>query len=828
MPKPNLFILPKEQSQRRTVPNNLPVQVRPLIGRESETDAVRRLLEEPEVRLLTLVGPGGVGKSRLAVQVAGEMLAEFEDGVYFVELAPVTDPHLIVPTIASTLQVQEVSNTPLVDTLRDYLRGKRILLVLDNFEQVVSASQFVAELLASCPDLKVLVTSRSALKLRAEREFPLLPLTIPEPSLLARKQPPSAVKLAEYGAVALFAQRASEARSDFRLSENNARAVVEVCRRVDGLPLAIELVAAHAKLLSPQSILARLTHPLQLLTDGAPETPARHQTMHDTIDWSYRLLGEREQRLFRRLSVFVGGFALQAAEAVCNERDEVSIGSDHPEAIEVLKGVEALVDKSLVRQVERRDEGRDEGEDLRLTMLETVREYAWEQLEASGEAETMRRRHADYFLWLAKEAAPHLEGADIKAWLDRLNPDQANLRAALGWLLDQEEASASQDAQQLLISLFVFWDHRSHASEVRRWFEESLAHPGAQPDPRRAGALRLSSYMAARQSDLTVARAWAERAVEESEALGDKLEITRSLNSLAGIALMQGDYASSRSLWEACLAGYRELGDDSRIVSTLNNLGEVARYQGDHNLAESLFRESLDGFRRLGKKMGVLATLESLGYSLYKIGRFREAEGILLEGLEFAHGIGSRLHVAVFLSSLSAGALAEMDQVDTQTLRGVERVARYFGIVAELLESIGKQLEPLEQAEFERNVASTRERLGEEVFTAAWEEGQALTIDEAVALATQEFGHEDESSKPKGRGRPRKQTAGGLTDREYEVAILVAQGLSNRVIAEQLVLSKRTVEMHVAHALDKLGLTTRTELAAWAIHHSITGETPRG
>jgi predicted ATPase len=443
MPKTKLFVVPKEARDADEVPNNLPSHAIRLVGREKEVAAACRLLTQPDVRLLTVVGPGGVGKTSLALAAARELLGEpvgFEGGVYLVELASVTHAEMVIPMIATTLEVREGANEELVSTLQAHLVGKRMLLVLDNFEQVVSAGSDLADLLAACPDLKLLITSRSALRLRNEQVFSLSPLSMPKPSgQIGKGQKVQA--LLRYGAIALFVQRARTLGSEFELTEDNAEAVAEVCRRVDGLPLAIELVAAHARLLSPRSILARMSRPLRLLTAGPADAPERHQTMRDTIEWSYKLLDEEEQRLFRRVSVFVGGFAVRVAEAVCNRDGNISIEADDPAAIAVLEGLEALVDKNLVRRLEQKD-GLDGNEDRRLAMLETVRAYAWEQLEASGEAAEMQRRHADYYLRLADTIKVSVDGGpDMKMWLDRLSLEQANLRAALVWLLDGVEGA---------------------------------------------------------------------------------------------------------------------------------------------------------------------------------------------------------------------------------------------------------------------------------------------------------------------------------------------------------------------------------------------------
>src|SRR6266699_3734280 len=407
-------------------PNNLPVQPTPFIGREQEVEECLQLLRRQEVRLLTLTGPGGIGKTRLALQVAAELSDLFPDGLYFVNLAPLRDPALVVPTIAQALDLQELAEHPLLDLVKAFLREKHLLLLLDNFEQVASAALQVAELLATCPRLKVLVTSRMGLHVQAEQEFAIPPLCVPDP-----RQLPEVVALAQYDALALFIQRAQATRPAFQLSHANARAVAEICLRLDGLPLAIELAAARIKLLPPQALLARLTPRLTLLSSGARDVPTRQQTLRNTIAWSYNLLDVQEQRLFRRLAVFVGGCRLEAVEAVCAEGDDA--------ALQVLEGVTSLIDKSLLKQTEL------EAEEPRLLMLETIREYGLEALEAHGEAAVTRRGHAAYYLALAEKAEPELGGPQQAVWLDRLEQEQENLRAALQWSLERGEVGQSME-----------------------------------------------------------------------------------------------------------------------------------------------------------------------------------------------------------------------------------------------------------------------------------------------------------------------------------------------------------------------------------------------
>jgi predicted ATPase/class 3 adenylate cyclase len=466
-------------------PNNLPIPPTPLLGRDREVQAVRSLLLRDDVRLVTLTGPGGAGKTRLGLQVAADLVHHVPDGVFLVELAPITDPGLVIPTLAQVLGLREDGGRSLDDTLTRYLKEKHLLLFLDNFEQILSAAPVVADLLAKCPKLKVLVTSRAVLHVRGEREFVVSPLALPDP-----KQTVSAEVLGQYAAVALFVQRAVAAQAGFGLTDENALSVAEICRRLDGLPLAIELAAAQIKVLSPEVLLHRLGRRLPLLQDGPRDAPARQRTLRDTIVWSYDLLNEAEQRVFRRLAVFVGGFTLEAAEAVCDATGDHGLG--------VVDGVGALVNQSLLRRDDRTGEG------SRFAMLETIREYGLEQLEADSEAAELRRRHAAYCLELVEAAELELTGPRQVAWLDRLEAEHDNLRAALHWAVEQGEVELGL---RLGGALWLFWDVRGHLTEGRGRLGEVLALARtARPTAALAKAHQNLGNVAWAQGDFAAAR----------------------------------------------------------------------------------------------------------------------------------------------------------------------------------------------------------------------------------------------------------------------------------------------------------------------------------
>src|SRR5829696_5669449 len=548
--------------------NNLPAQPTPLVGRERELGEVRDLLRAEGVRLLTLTGPGGIGKTRLGLQVGAELLDEFEDGVFFVALAPLTDTALVASAIASPLGVVETGERPLKEGLETYLRDKEVLLLLDNFEQVLDAAPLLGELLSECPKLKGLATSRSVLRVYGEHEYPVPPLELPSPGRL-----PAIDRLSQYEAVRLFIERAKAARPDFSVTDENAPAVAEICTRLDGLPLAIELAAARIKLLPPRAMLERLGSRLKLVTGGARNLPERQRTLRGTIEWSYTLLEEGERVLFARLAVFSGGRTLEAIEAICDAKGDLPV--------DTLDGVSSLLDKSLLRQ----EEG-PEGEP-RFVMLETIHEYARERLEASGEAEEVRRLHAEYFLALAEGAEPELTGADQLACLERLEAEHDNMRAALQWSLEKEPATAFRLAGMLA----RFWEIRSDFSEGSRWLEAALRQ-SARPDTiteatTRAKLLSEAGTFAYYRADYDHAIVLHGEALELYRELGDDSGVAFSLMCLGAQHNQPGDYERAAPFFEEALALSRRIGDRRNIVITLHNLADVERQRGNYKRAKA-------------------------------------------------------------------------------------------------------------------------------------------------------------------------------------------------------------------------------------------------
>ncbi|MFQ5874043.1 MAG: tetratricopeptide repeat protein, partial [Dehalococcoidia bacterium] len=729
----------------RAVPNNLPIPLTRFIGREKELDSAQKRLLNDEVRLLTLTGPGGIGKTRLGLQVAADLLDHFEDGAYFVDLAPLSDPGLVVSTIAQTLGVREAEDQPLFDLLKESLWNRQMLLLLDNFERVVAAAPQVVELLEACPQLKLLVTSREALHVRGEHEFSVPPLGLPEPD---DRRSLAIERLTQYEAVRLFIERVVAVKPDFEVTRENGPTIAEICARLDGLPLAIELAAARIKLLSPQALLERLGSRLKLLTGGARDLPARQRTLRDTIDWSYDLLDASEKILFERLSVFVGGGTLEAAEVVCSEAN----------GLDVLDGLASLVDKSLLHQQEEQAEG-----EPRFLMLETIREYGLECLEASGEAEATRRTHADYYLALAEAVEPELEGPEQGKWLDRLEAEHDNLRAALEWFKQSGEAEAEL---WLAGAMWGFWYVRGYVSEGRRWLEGALKRGSGASALVRAQALNNAGGLVWRQGDLGRAAELFEESLTLYQELGDKWGIADSLSNLGVIVRQQGDLEQAVELFEESLALDQELGNKQGIAISLLSLGNVVVEQGNYERAAELFEEGLALSRELGDKRDIAASLTNLGGVAVEQGDLGWAAELFEESLALDQELGDKEGIASSLSGLGEVARHQGDlgqavelfeesltlyrelgdkRGSTECLEGLagltcargqpERAARLFGAAEALCEAIGAPLSPADRADYDRDVSTVHAGLDEEAFAAAWAEGRAMTLEQAIAYA---------------------------------------------------------------------------------------------
>jgi predicted ATPase/class 3 adenylate cyclase/DNA-binding XRE family transcriptional regulator len=698
---------------RRT---NLPTQPTLLIGRDQEVAAVCALLRGPEVRLLTLTGPGGTGKTRLGLQVAAELLDAFVDGIYFVDLAPIRDANLVVAAIAQTLGLTGRGDQPLIDRARAYLRDKRLLLLLDNFEQVLDAAPVVGELLAACPQLTVLITSRTPLQLRGEQQFPVPPLALPDLHRL-----PELAALSQYAALALFIQRARAVQPDFAVTNATAPAVAELCHRLDGLPLAIELAATRAKLLSLPALLARLDNRLKLLIGGARDLPIRQQTIRATIDWSYDLLTAAEQWLFRCLSVFVGGCTLESAEAVCTGDGswELGVGSAPPVPnsqlpTPILDGLATLVDTSLLR----REEGKS-GEP-RFTMLEIIREYALERLEASGEADSVRQRHAGYLLALAKAEFPDSEHV---AQLGRKDAEHANLRAALQW-------AAERGAIETGARLALAWDwERGHVNEGRTWFEVFLRQRSNLPIALQVQALRQAGNLATIQGDYPGAQALLAESLARARELGDKQGIATTLDILGFTATAQGDYRQAREFLEESRALFQELGNMEAIAITLLRLGVGLFLQGDYVRAAELYQESLTIGREQGYALLVGWVFFYLGALVLRQGDAGQARALLAKSLPVFQEYGDTIGIVSYLEGM-----AEVAGLEGQPARLVQ----LFGAAVPLHARFGVSSYPAEQVTHDRQLLAACAQLDEATYAAAWAEGQAMTLEQAIAYALAE------------------------------------------------------------------------------------------
>jgi predicted ATPase/DNA-binding SARP family transcriptional activator/Tfp pilus assembly protein PilF len=716
----------------------LPAAATPLIGREAEVTAVGERLLRDEVRLLTVTGPGGVGKTRVALQAAAGVQEHFAHGACFVDLAPLTDPGLVATAIATALGIKEQRVQGVLNGIAAYLGNKQVLLLLDNFEQVAAAASQVSRLLAGCPGLKILVTSREPLGVRGEREYPVPPLSLPD-----LRQLPPLERLAQYEAMRLFVERATDVRPEFRLTAGNARAVAEICVRLDGLPLAIELAAARVRMLPPPLLLARLSRRLSLLTGGARDAPARQQTMRSTIAWSYDLLASGEQQLFRRMAPFTGGRSLDAMEAVCN--------CDGRLGIDIFEGVEALLSKNLLRQAVGR------AGEPRFWMLETIHEYAREKLAESGEAAVLAREHARYFLRLAEEAEPHLTGKEQQAWLDRLEDEYENIRAVLVWAGEQAtagdpggqppgEAAAAQAAEpaevglRLVAALYRFWHTKGLYTEGRDYLQKALSvwatvegselgHGHLEPDAAmiriKAKALNGAGFLAERQGDKAAARPALEAALALGQEAGDRSSVAASLNHLATLAFGGADYSTARALFEESLVLQRELGNHWGTANALNGLGIVALEQGDFFTSRALLEESLVLRRDLGDKIGLSTGLHNLGFVAKQLSDYATARAHYEESLALRREFGDRPGIAMSLHNLAVVAKEQGEYARARALYEESlALRREFGDKR----SIGLTLHQLAVVAMEEGEAARARALFDEALALLREVGDKQTI----------------------------------------------------------------------------------------------------
>lgn len=740
--------LEKPTKQAPSRPINLPVQRTGFVGREKEVVAVSELLRCKDVRLVTVTGPGGIGKTRLAVHVASDLAEHFPGGTHFVSLSSLSDPGLIASVIIQTLGIREAGGQSPLEILKEELQDSLqspMLLLLDNFEHLMQAAPTVAELLTVSSNLKIMVTSRAALHLYGEHEFPLPPLAMPN----ALATLPVEV-LSGYPSVALFVQRAVAVKPDFQLSLQNASAVVEICARLDGLPLAIELAAARVKVLSPSSLLTRLASRLQLLTGGSKDMPRRQQTLRAAIDWSYDLLSAAEQKLFRRLSVFVGGCTLESVEAVCDTRGDLGL--------DLLDAMASLVDKSLAQQL---DQAKGES---RFAMLETIREYASGKLEASGEYAATKRAHAAFCLVIAEEETTDHPDAEGLGWVDHFQNEHDNFRAALEWLT---EAGNSEWGLRLGTALFRFWEIRYYLAEGRDRLGRLLKLEGNECATKvRMRALFAAGVLAGAQGDYAAADALIHESQDIAAELGDETAVAISMNALAVFARDRGDAPVAKVLFEASLGLWRDLGDQKAIGRALSNLANVLKLQGDFDRARSLYAECLVIFRALGDRAGVAWSLNHQGDVACDQGDCAAAQALYEQGLEIFRELGDKPGIAATLADLGTLAREQNNYAMARSLfgesiklfqdlnhkRGIarllecfaclaaiqlkpERSLRLAGAAAALRQDIGIPLMSAEKAKLESSLQTAQEALINSVGAAAWLEGWAWPVTKAIEEA---------------------------------------------------------------------------------------------
>ena len=859
--------------------HNLPAQLTSLVGREPAIATATALLRSSKVRLLNMTGTGGIGKTRLAIAVATTLLEDFHDGIYFVALAPIHASTLVLPTIAQTIHIQENGNGSIEELIKSYIGSRRLLLVLDNFEHVLDAATQVVELLTDCPGLKLLVTSREVLHVNMEQQFSIPPLALPDLKHVTQIE-----MLARYPAVQLFVQRAQAVKPHFQLHEANAHFIAEICMRLDGLPLAIELAAARIQLLSPQGLLSRLDSMFQILTSRRDVFPERQQTLHNLIQWSYELLNSKEQQLFRRLSVFVGVCTLEAIEAICATTD-----IDKEEYI--LEDVQSLIDKSLLQQ--------SADEEPYLFMLETVRTFALEELTASGEIERIRMAHAVYYLQFSEKAVPELQGTQQHLWLERLEREYENIRAAMQWATESEQVH--EDKQRMEIALRLggalewFWGRSSYAREGRDFLEQVLTGSEKIEPMIRARALNAAGMLAFLQGDLSQVEIRCIESLALFRELGDIQGTAFALMWLSEVLLSRGDLAGARSLTEEVLVHFIIIGEKGNIAWAYNKIAVVCMYQGEYKRAHTLLEESLVIARKRETAWGIIFALQLLALVLYlQQSNPASIRALLQESFVLANELNDQDNIFHYLSLSGEVALNEGDLVSARILadellvnarevhnndavmealfilakiearqgnlaeaqalfeesislvqqNGVQyiipsyieglagviakqgeivRAARLWGAAEMLRETMVTPIPPVERTLYEQAVVEARVQLGRKRFVSAWNEGRAMTIGQALASQNQTPTLSSPVLIPQQSAPLRTSSLStlGLTNREMEVLLLLSQGLTNAQIAAQLIISLHTVNAHLKVIYSKIGVTSRSAATRYAIEHRL-------
>jgi len=764
---------------------NLPLQLASFIGREREIADVRRLLTT--TRLLTLTGAGGCGKTQLSLRAAEGLQAPFKDGVWLVEFAALSEPTLVPQALAAVFQVRESASLDLLEALKRHLAPKSLLLILDNCEHLIESIAGLAEdLLHACPNLRILATSREPLKIIGEMVYRVPSLTFVDPKYL-----PSIEIAAQYEAMRLFSERARLIQPDFALTGANLASVAQICSRLDGMPLAIELAAARLNLLNVDQIAARLDDRFQLLTRGSRSTLPRQQTLQAAVEWSHDLLTEQEKILFRRLGVFSGSFNVQAVESIC--------GREALQRRDIVDLLGRLVDRSLVVA-----DGAMTGGEPRCRLLETIRQYAWEKLEASGESRRRRDRHLAYFLGLGETARRHLLDANIVMWWDRLEVEHDNFRGALAWSIRSDQAEAGLRTAS---SLVHFWQARGYLSEATEWLQRTLAAGAEASLPARLKASLSLSFVSAMMGDFEQGKSCAQQSLEMARQIGDESGIASALGQLAEVADHQGQAQRAAELYEQSLAIFVSRQDVDGIGYARLRLADVCFRAGGLARAEVQWEEALRLFRGMGTKLRQGWALGGLGAIARLRGEYPRAVELLLESLGIYLELGYRSSVPYALEALGLIAAA---------MGNAAQCVRLMGAGAVLREDVHAPLPPSFHTTYAPTIESARLKLGEAGYAQAWAEGRAMTLEQAVAEA------EGMGALPETRADPGPalQTF-GLTTREVEVLKLLANGLTNQQIADQLVLSKRTVDAHLGSIYGKLQVTTRSAATRAAMEHKL-------